>query len=176
MNNLMSDYIYLEDIDRRVNIATRENDAVVRKKKNVMFVKMARAKTITVTIMFDECMRHSLNQSHFIKSTNCIMWTVEVLFNDSTPITLHKYDNLNTIHCSISEMTTLADIMTQADISNAHLYIKIEGTACNTLKYAQLVPSMTLNECLIGRMIYEYPSIIASSVEYTRDRIATESS
>lgn len=88
VNNLQSDYEFLESVGRVTDNAIR-NQIPMRKQRPNKIIKVAHQKSINLRLMPDVMSRHKLNRTKIDKNT--IQWTVEWKFMDVKEI---AYDHL----------------------------------------------------------------------------------
>jgi hypothetical protein len=159
IQNLTSDYHFLEDVARIADNASRSSEnmnASTPRKKLPKWAQLALNQEIHIRLMPSGLKRHDENQSRI--QSNSIYWTVEFIYKSQTFL-LH----------SIHESCILADILQNPvlnglDLSRIQCSIKKQDLPANAAEYTILNIHATLKDILKHQIIIEYPTIYIQEI------------
>ncbi|XP_060074723.1 box C/D snoRNA protein 1-like [Ylistrum balloti] len=170
--NLLNDYRFLEETNRKVDSTQRDPLKQRSNKPNflVTLVKEARKRGIKLKIMPYPMARRKHNLTMYHHKLKTILWNVQWLFPQSEA----KYTSKRlSEHLSMEEL--LKDFVhpTESDpikqhalkaycqkgLHNCRLFMKVEERPANDVMFYELCLEKTLQKNLVGKCIVEYPII-----------------
>ncbi|XP_070531831.1 box C/D snoRNA protein 1-like [Ptychodera flava] len=170
--SLLSDYRFLEDVDRKADSITRDQRRKHRTLPKHLYnlVRMARLRKVTVKILPYVFTKRKINSSMFSTRDQEILWHIEWIF----PQCEVKYSDRR-----ISETTLLKNVLEKyvdpskgdpvirqrlkkyvsAGLDNITLFMKVENRSAQSVRYHLLNMNQTIADNLLNKYIVEYPTI-----------------
>ncbi|XP_013412241.1 box C/D snoRNA protein 1-like [Lingula anatina] len=170
--NLLSDYRFLEDADRKSDTARR--DTIARRREVPRYLKrvlnQSRQRGIHLKLLPIGMTKRKLNSTFFQERTKTIMWTLEWVFPAAQAKHRDKRaGDIETLRSLLGKYLTpgVTDPVVRhklkqyerAGVDSLTLVMKVEGRPANSVRYHKLCLDKTLCENLQGKLIVEYPTV-----------------
>ncbi|XP_019618947.1 PREDICTED: putative box C/D snoRNA protein SPCC613.07 [Branchiostoma belcheri] len=173
--HLLSDYRFLEEVDRRVDNANR--DVQAHKRTNNKFMNLLRSKArqsgVTLKLLPAGFTRRRQNTTQFNRKFQMMNWRVEWSFPQSDLEALYsdKWVPEDTVlktalekYVDPEKANPVVRLRLKAycsrELSHIHLLMKVEERRANSVRYDELDADMTLKENLRGKVVVEFPTIL----------------
>ncbi|XP_033728585.1 box C/D snoRNA protein 1-like [Pecten maximus] len=170
--NLLNDYRFLEETNRKIDSTQRDRLKQRSNKPNFLMklVKEARKREIKLKIMPYPMAKRKHNLTMYQHKLQTILWNVQWLFPQSevkfTSKRLSEHQTLEEllkdfIHPTESDPIKrhALKIYCQKGLQNCRLFMKVEERPANDVKFHELCLKKTLQKNLVGKCIVEYPII-----------------
>ncbi|CAH3024675.1 unnamed protein product [Porites evermanni] len=171
-SNLLSDYRFLEDVDRLAFSAAHDGRKSWRRwSTQISFLRRkAKQSGVDLKLMPVGMSKRKENTSKFCRELQCIMWRIRWLF----PQAGFEY-----VDRGVSELTVVnevlrkyidpekADAVHKQSLKNycavgpqgVCVFLKVESLPASKLRYHKLDTSKPLKECLNNKTIIEFPTL-----------------
>ncbi|XP_078686302.1 uncharacterized protein LOC144918996 isoform X2 [Branchiostoma floridae x Branchiostoma belcheri] len=173
--HLLSDYRFLEEVDRRVDNANR--DVQAHKRTNNKFMNLLRSKArqsgVTLKLLPAGFTRRRQNTTQFNRKFQMMNWRVEWSFpqSDLEAFYSDKWVPEDTVLKTALEkyidpekanpvVRLRLKTYCSRELSHIHLLMKVEERRANSVRYDELDADMTLKENLRGKVVVEFPTIL----------------
>ncbi|KAI8823138.1 uncharacterized protein EV422DRAFT_393443 [Fimicolochytrium jonesii] len=185
-NDMSSDYVFLEDIHRTADNASRENTRLTTSHRphsirHQHLLRACRATSTQLTFMPPGMHRHDINQSVYITKHKFLSWTVEIIFPDALTIPDSNRDKpVAVLEHRVKDTTPVKTLLTtvlsphegnalllhqlapytakQAD--QLFVYLKVEGRPANERVYREVGHGETVRDVLWGERVVEFPTFV----------------
>ncbi|XP_066293721.1 box C/D snoRNA protein 1-like [Branchiostoma lanceolatum] len=176
--HLLSDYRFLEEVDRKVDNANR--DVQAHKRTNNKFMNLLRTKArlsgATLKLLPTGFTRRRQNTTQFNRKLQMMNWRVEWSFPQAEAFYSDKWVPEDTVlktalqkYVDPEKANAVIRHRLKAycsrEISNMHLLMKVEERRANSIRYEELQADMTLKENLRGKVVVEFPTILVVLAE-----------
>ncbi|XP_035685251.1 box C/D snoRNA protein 1-like [Branchiostoma floridae] len=176
--HLLSDYRFLEEVDRKVDNANR--DVHAHKRTNNKYMNLLRSKArlsgVTLKLLPGGFTRRRQNTTQFNRKFQKMNWRVEwsfpqaeVSYSDKwvpedmlLKTALQKYVDPEKADPIIRHRLKA---YCSRELSHIHLLMKVEERRANSVRYEELHADMTLKENLRGKVVVEFPTILVVLTE-----------
>ncbi|XP_078380208.1 box C/D snoRNA protein 1-like isoform X2 [Oculina patagonica] len=171
-SNLLSDYKFLEDVDRFVYTAAHDSHSKNRRQNSQILHLRRKAKQsgVNLRLMPVGMSKRKENTSTFSRKEKCIMWRIQWLFPQAGTEYVDRW---------VSELAIVRDVLKKyidpehADAVHKQslknycevgphrvcVFLKKELLPGTEVRYHQLDISQTLKDCLAHKTIIEFPTL-----------------
>ncbi|XP_021367264.1 box C/D snoRNA protein 1-like [Mizuhopecten yessoensis] len=170
--NLLNDYRFLEETNRKVDSTQRDRLKQRSNKPNflIKLVKEARKRGINLKIMPYPMAKRKHNMTMYQHKLQTIFWNVQWLFPQSkAKFTSKRLSE----HLTLEELLKVFVHPTESDpvkrhalkvygqkgLQNCRLFMKVEERPANDVRFHELCLKKSLQKNLVGKCIVEYPTI-----------------
>lgn len=169
---LLSDYRFLEDTQRKIETAARVACKTKRKRhpNHVnKVIKQAQKRGIRLIILPNSFERRKSNRTYYHIRKQTIEWSVDWKFFSANAEYVNKVMEDSTLSEALEHFLNpnFSDILvrsvlkaySQCSLNDIKLFLKAENIKGNSDRYLELDILKTLKENLVGKVLVEYPKI-----------------
>ncbi|XP_069119651.1 box C/D snoRNA protein 1-like [Argopecten irradians] len=180
--NLLNDYRFLEETNRKVDSTQRDPLKQRSNKPNflVKLVKEAGKRGTKLKVMPYPMARRKHNTTMYQHKLQTILWNVQWVFPQSdvkfTSKRLSEHETLEEllkdfVHPTESDPIKrhALKVYCQKGLQNCRLFMKVEERPANDVKFHELSLKKTLKKNLVGKCIVEYPIIQVVLQDHCQD-------
>ncbi|XP_068686124.1 box C/D snoRNA protein 1-like isoform X1 [Montipora foliosa] len=171
-SDLLSDYRFLEDVDRLAYTVAHDSRKSWKRWGNQASLLRWKAKErgVDLRLMPPGMSKRKENSSKFNKTEQCILWRIHWLFPQAGMEYIDKWVSEHSVLCDVLKKyidPEEADPVYKQSLKNyiaiglqgVSVFLRVEPLPASKLRYYELDTSKTIKDCLANKLIVEFPTL-----------------